>query len=70
MDIKITVLLPLQWANSKKREEGTKASDSFSSIVQTAKKLVVSVYDYFNDRVNKSFKMPSLAEMIRTKCKT
>jgi len=50
-------------------EEGTKASDSFSTIVQTAKKLGVSVYDYFNDRVSKSFKMPSLAEMIRTKCK-
>jgi FtsZ-binding cell division protein ZapB len=50
-------------------EEGTKASDSFSTVVQTAKKLGVSVYDYFNDRVSKSFKMPSLAEMIRTKCK-
>jgi len=50
-------------------EEGTKSSDSFSTIVQTAKKLGVSVYDYFNDRVSKSFKMPSLAEMIRTKCK-
>jgi FtsZ-binding cell division protein ZapB len=50
-------------------EEGTKANDSFSTIVQTAKKLEVSVYDYFNDRVSKSFKMPSLAEMIRTKCK-
>jgi hypothetical protein len=50
-------------------EEGTKANDSFSTIVQTAKKLGVSVYDYFNDRVSKSFKMPSLAEMIRTKCK-
>lgn len=50
-------------------EEGTKASDSFLTIVQTAKKLGVSVYDYFNDRVSKSFKMPSLAEMIRTKCK-
>ena len=48
-------------------EEGTKASDSFSTIVQTAKKLGVSVYDYLNDRVSKSFKMPSLAEMIRTK---
>jgi hypothetical protein len=50
-------------------EEGTKASDSFSTIVQTAKKLGVSVYDYFNDRFSKSFKMSSLAEMIKTKCK-
>jgi hypothetical protein len=30
--------------------------------VQTAKKLGVSAYKYFNDRVSKSFKMPSLAE--------
>ncbi|MGZ7049649.1 MAG: IS66 family transposase [Methanobacterium sp.] len=44
--------------------EGTKANDTFSTIVQTAKKLGVSAYGYFNDRVSKSFKMPSLAEMI------
>jgi hypothetical protein len=48
-------------------EEGTKASDTFSTIVQTAKKLGVSVYDYIGDRVSKSFKMPSLAEMIGMK---
>jgi len=48
-------------------EEGTKASDTFMTIVQTAKKLGVSVYEYFNDRVSKSFKMPSLAEMIGKK---
>jgi hypothetical protein len=45
-------------------EEGTKANDTFSTIVQTAKKLGVSAYEYFNDRVSKSFKMPSLAELI------
>lgn len=48
-------------------EEGTKANDTFSTIVQTAKKLGVSVYEYFNDRVSKSFKMPSLAELIGDK---
>jgi hypothetical protein len=48
-------------------EEGTKASDTFMTIVQTAKKLGVSAYDYINDRVSKSFKMPSLAELIRMK---
>jgi len=48
-------------------EEGTKASDTFSTIVQTAKKLGASVYDYIGDRVSKSFKMPSLAEMIGMK---
>jgi prefoldin subunit 5 len=45
-------------------EEGTKANDTFSTIVQTAKKLGVSAYEYFNDRVSKSFKMPPLAELI------
>jgi hypothetical protein len=48
-------------------EEGTKANDTFSTIVQTAKKLGVSAYEYFNDRVSKSFKMPSLAELIGAK---
>ncbi len=48
-------------------EEGTKANDTFSTIVQTAKKLGVSAYKYFNDRVSKSFKMPSLAELIGSK---
>ena len=48
-------------------EEGTKANDTFSTIVQTAKKLGVSAYEYFNDRVSKSFKMPSLAELIGSK---
>jgi hypothetical protein len=48
-------------------EEGTKANDTFSTIVQTAKKLGVSAYEYLNDRVSKSFKMPSLAELIGAK---
>ena len=48
-------------------EEGTKASDTFSTIVQTAKKLRVSVFDYIGDRVSKSFNMPSLAKLIETK---
>ena len=48
-------------------EEGTKASDTFMTIVQTAKKLGVSAYEYFNDRVSKSYKMISLAELIEDK---
>ncbi len=48
-------------------EDGTRASDTFMTIVQTAKKLGVSVFDYIGDKVSKSFKMPSLAEMIRAK---
>ena len=48
-------------------EDGTKANDTFLTIVETAKKLGVSAYDYIHDRVSKRFRMPSLAEMIRTK---
>jgi len=48
-------------------EDGTRASDTFMTIVQTAKKLGVSVFDYIGDKVRKSFKMPSLAEMIKAK---
>lgn len=48
-------------------EEGTKANDTFSTIVQTAKKLGVSAYEYFNDRISKAFEMPSLAELIGKK---
>jgi hypothetical protein len=48
-------------------QDGTKASDTFMTIVQTAKKLEVSVFDYIGDRVSKSFKVPSLAELIGIK---
>ncbi|MEA1999067.1 MAG: hypothetical protein U9N61_07090 [Euryarchaeota archaeon] len=48
-------------------EDGTMANDTFLTIVETAKKLGVSAYDYIHDRVSKRFRMPSLAEMIRTK---
>ena len=37
------------------------------TIVQTARKLRVSVYDYIFDRVSDKFEMPSLAEFIREK---
>ena len=46
-------------------EKGTKANDTFMTIVQTAKKLGVSAYDYISDRVSKKFEMPSLAQLIR-----
>ena len=48
-------------------EDGTKANDTFLTIVETAKKLGVSAYDYIYDRVSKRFRMPSLAERIRAK---
>ncbi len=34
------------------------------TIVQTAKKLGVSAYDYIFDRVSNTFELPSLAQLI------
>lgn len=48
-------------------KDGTKANDTFMTIVQTAKKLGVSSYEYIHDRVSKSFCMPSLSELIEAK---
>jgi cell division protein FtsB len=48
-------------------EDGTKANDTFLTIVQTAKKLGVSAYEYIYDRVSKRFCLPSLAELITAK---
>ena len=48
-------------------DEGTKANDTFMTVVQTAKKLRVSVSDYIFDRVSNKFEMLSLAQLIREK---
>jgi len=48
-------------------KDGTKANDTFMTIVQTAKKLGVSSYEYIHDRVSKSYCMPSLSELIEAK---
>ena len=48
-------------------KERTKASDTFMTIVQTAKKLGVNAYQYICDRVPNKFKMPSQAQLIRKK---
>lgn len=45
-------------------ENGTKSKDTFATIVQTAKKMGVNIYQYIYDRVSKKYEMPSLAEMI------
>jgi len=52
-----------------KSKAGTKAKDTFMSIVQTAKKLGVNAYDYIYDRVSGKFELPSLAQLIREKSK-
>lgn len=48
---------------------GTKAKDTFMTIVQTAKKLGVRSYEYIHDRVSGRFELPSLAQLIREKSK-
>lgn len=45
-------------------ENGTKSKDTFATIVQTAKKLGVNVYQYIYDRLSKKYEMPSLAALI------
>ncbi len=48
-------------------EKGTKAKDTFATIVQTANKLGVNIYNYLHDRISKKFAMPSLADLISEK---
>ncbi len=47
-----------------KSKKGTDAKDAFLTVVETAKKLGVNIYDYISDRISKKFNMPSLAELI------
>ncbi len=48
-------------------EAGTKAKDTMMTIVETCKKHGMSSYQYIYDRVSKTFKMPSLASLIKEK---
>ncbi|AKB75211.1 Mobile element protein [Methanosarcina lacustris Z-7289] len=48
-------------------DEETRANDTFMTIVQTARKLSVSAYDYLLDRVSNRCEMPSLAQLIQEK---
>ena len=47
-----------------KNDKGTQAKDSMMSVVETAMKLGVNVFDYIHDRVSETFGMPSLASVI------
>ena len=53
-----------------KNEKGAKAKDTFATIVQTARKLQVNVYDYIYDRISGRFEMPSLADVMVQKSQT
>lgn len=43
---------------------GTKAKDVFMTLRQTAKKLVINFYEYIGDRINKTYAIPALANLI------
>ena len=46
---------------------GTKCKDTFCTIIQTARKLGVNIYQYIYDRIARKFEMASLADMILLK---
>jgi hypothetical protein len=48
-------------------ENGTRSKDTFATIVQTAKKLGVNIYNYIYDRISGKFHEPSLASLIMAK---
>ena len=50
-----------------KSQAGTRAMDTFTTIVQTAKKLCVNVYAYLFDRISGRLQLPSLAELIEAR---
>ncbi|MEO8494878.1 MAG: hypothetical protein ABI614_07390, partial [Planctomycetota bacterium] len=45
---------------------GVRAMDTFTTLVQTAKKLGISAYAYLRDRLRQQFEFPSLAKSIYT----
>ncbi len=47
--------------------DGTIAKDALATVVGTAKKLSVNIFDYIFDRITKKFEMISLAELITLK---
>jgi len=47
-----------------KNEKGTEAKDTMMTLVQTAKKLTVNVFEYIHDRMSQKYEMPSLASII------
>ena len=43
---------------------GVQAWDTFQTLVATAKKLEVNIYQYFSDRITQNNQLPSLAQLI------
>lgn len=53
-----------------KTDEGTKAKDTMMTIAESCKKLGVSTYQFIYDRISRTFKLPSLAELIKIKAQS
>ena len=53
-----------------KSERGARAMDIFTTLVQTSKKLGVSAYAYFRDRISGRFELASLAQSINAAAET
>ena len=49
-------------------ENGTRTKDTFATLVQTARKLGVNLFNYVYDRVTEKFEIPSLANLIVERC--
>jgi hypothetical protein len=49
---------------------GARAMDIFTTLVQTSKKLGISAYAYFRDRISQRFEFPSLAQSITLAAQT
>lgn len=47
--------------------EGSKAWDTFMSLVATTRKLAISFFEYVRDRISETRIIPSLATLIREK---
>jgi len=47
--------------------DGTRANDTFLTLVQTCNKLGINCYDYFLDRIKRLFKIPPLSNIIAEK---
>lgn len=50
-----------------KTKAGTESKDTMMTIIETAKKHAISSYKYIYDRISNTYKMPSLANLIRVK---
>ena len=49
---------------------GARAMDTFTSLTQTCRKLLVQPYRYFQDRLNRTFDIPPLASLIQSAAAT